>query len=315
MKKLQGLAWSPAWVTHLGCVAGCLDYLGIGLSRPWLWGGTGHAFVINIHPELCPSGPTAWNTDMLHDLAPNLGYTEWAVFAHKGMGEDAFAQGQRDAWDRARAWIDGDKPCYGWELAVPEFYVIQGYDEIGYYYSGARCDAGTGPKHWQELGDTGIGSVEVFGVGRGQAASPEKTVRDALQSALHHASRPAEWIFGDYESGLRAFDIWADALEQGKANRFGLGYNTAVWSECRSLAVGFLREAKAKLPQAAPALDEGIAAYGDVAAALTELGGLFPFGPEGEQVRSAEGAEFVRRAGEAERRGLDALRAVVEALG
>ena len=48
MKKLENLRWKPRNVTHLGCIKGCLDYLGMDVSEPWLYGATGHAFIINI---------------------------------------------------------------------------------------------------------------------------------------------------------------------------------------------------------------------------------------------------------------------------
>jgi hypothetical protein len=31
-KEIEGLRWVPRWVSHLGCVKGCLDYLGVGVS-------------------------------------------------------------------------------------------------------------------------------------------------------------------------------------------------------------------------------------------------------------------------------------------
>lgn len=43
---------------------------------------------------------------------------------------------QEQAWDYVRRQIDENLPCYGWELDVPEFYVICGYDEAGYYVCG-----------------------------------------------------------------------------------------------------------------------------------------------------------------------------------
>ena len=52
MKKLEGLIWKPFWTTHLGCIKGCLNYLGLNVSDGWLFGATGHAFVINIHEVL-----------------------------------------------------------------------------------------------------------------------------------------------------------------------------------------------------------------------------------------------------------------------
>jgi hypothetical protein len=59
MRALENCRWVPRWVAHLGAVKGCLNYLGIEMSDAWLYGGTGHAFVLNVHEGLCPSGPTA----------------------------------------------------------------------------------------------------------------------------------------------------------------------------------------------------------------------------------------------------------------
>ncbi len=60
MKQLKSLRWKPRWVSHLGCIKGCLDFSGIDISDAWLFGATGHAFIINMHEVVCPSGPTAW---------------------------------------------------------------------------------------------------------------------------------------------------------------------------------------------------------------------------------------------------------------
>ena len=52
MKQLENLRWKPHWTSHLGCIAGCLDYLDMEISNGWLFGATGHAFVINLHEEV-----------------------------------------------------------------------------------------------------------------------------------------------------------------------------------------------------------------------------------------------------------------------
>lgn len=36
MKALKSLKWSPKWVSHLGCIKGCLDYLGVEITDAWL---------------------------------------------------------------------------------------------------------------------------------------------------------------------------------------------------------------------------------------------------------------------------------------
>ncbi len=47
-KKLENLRWRPRYTSHLGCIKGCLNYLNLDVSDAWLFGATGHAFVINI---------------------------------------------------------------------------------------------------------------------------------------------------------------------------------------------------------------------------------------------------------------------------
>ncbi len=316
-KQIDDLRWRPRWVSHLGCVKGCLEYLGSDISWAWLYGGTGHAFVINIHEVVCPSGPTAWNTKPLcFELPSNLGYKLTDVRGYKNAPE--FAAKQEEAWDFVCESLDNDLPCYGWELDIPEWYVIYGYDDLGYFYSGAGCCEGKGPKPWQELGDSEIGALEVFSVKPTSPAPPEEVVKDAFGLVLKHAESPEEWIYPKYRSGPAGFDLWAEALEQGTADRFGQGYNGAVWAECRAEAVWFLAEARKRLAGKADALFiEATSHYATVAAKLRQLSELYPFqfeGEDGELVKDPQAAQLVRDAGEAERRGLEELGRIAGAL-
>lgn len=47
-KKLENFRWKPMNVTHLGCIKGCLNYLDLDVTDAWLFGATGHAFIMNI---------------------------------------------------------------------------------------------------------------------------------------------------------------------------------------------------------------------------------------------------------------------------
>ncbi len=317
-KQIDGLRWRPRWVSHLGCVKGCLGHLGVDISWPWLYGGTGHAFIINIHKVVCPSGPTAWHTEMLFRLAPNLGYRLAGVFGNKNDSD--FASKQEEAWALVRGSLDRDIPCYGWELRVPEFYTIYGYDDVGYYCSGPGCDSGEGPKPWQEVGTSKIGILEIYSVQPCDPEPDEKVVKKALAFAIRHAESPGKWIYPDYRSGPKAFDVWAEALERGTANRFGEGYNTSVWTECRGEAVAFLKEARARLAGKADSLfDEAILHYSVVHSKLRALMDLHPFqipnaNEENEQLRNPEGAAFVRAAGIAEAKGLEVLRRLLKSI-
>jgi hypothetical protein len=118
-----------------------LDYLGVDVSFPWLYGGTGNAFAINMNDTTFVDAALAWDTQSLFERAPNLGFTRGGFTHDPGQGEDTsaelFLEAQRQAWDFVRAAIDRGIPCYGWELShVPSYWVINGYDDVGYYYSG-----------------------------------------------------------------------------------------------------------------------------------------------------------------------------------
>jgi hypothetical protein len=309
-KMLDGLQWTPRWVSHLGCVKGCLDYLGLDVSDAWLFGATGHAFIINMHDVVCPSGPTAWHSEMLRKLGKNVGYSSRGLFATRKDAD--FDEKRRSIWDNTKLALDNDLPTYGWELDIPEYYVVYGYDDVGYYYSGPLCDDGAGPKPWQELGDTDIGVLEVYSILKGEAADDRTTVKEALAFALAFAESPAEWVYAKYKAGLAGFDKWIKALEGGTAHSHGAAYNAQVWHECRGLAVDFLKEARERLGEVAGPFDEAIGHYEVVAENLKKVAELFPFVERKEEhvkdkERCAEAAEALRAAREAEEGGLKAL--------
>lgn len=326
MNELQGLGWSPRWVSHLGCLKGCLDHLGVETSDGWLYGATGHAFVINIHNALCPSGPTAWKSEPIHRLGRNLGYTPHLVFGFKQ--EDSFRAKQQLAWGSVRSAIDEGVPCFGWELDIPEYYVVYGYNGAGYLYRGPGCDGGAGPKPWPSLGDSGIGVLEVYVIRPHAAADDTALVRDALRFAAQFGRDPSPWTLDGYAGGLGAYDACIAALESGSADGFGTAYNGAAWSECRTNAVGFLAEARKKVSGAgSSAFPAAQDSYGAVAESLKAVALEFPFvhsaGGECEDAMKANILDSARReraiaalraARAAEEAGLQALRAIVEAL-
>jgi hypothetical protein len=318
VKSLPGLRWQRAWTAHMGCLKSCLDYLGVAISRPWLYGGTGHAFVLNVHEALCPSGPTAWNTSMLFRLAPNLGYRPHGMAVWRGEAGEGFGEKQREAFDLVRAAIDRGLPCYGWQMEAPDYYLITGYDDVGYYYAGEECEEGRGPLPWEKLATWDVDLLEVYRVEPVPPAPDEKTVSGALAFALKHALQPAEWIKPAYRSGPAGFGLWAEALEAGDASRDGCAYNAAVWHECREMAVEFLAEARTRLPGRCDHLfDQAAGHYAVVRDRLAELAQLVPMRPGWDDVgklTSPDGAVLMRQAADAERQGLACLERIVAAL-
>lgn len=308
--RLEGLRWRPSWVSHQGCLLGCLEYLGSDISPGWLYGGDGHAFALNLHPELCPSGPTAWRHEVVSKLARNVGVAIWELAAEHQAPEGPARQ--RMLWGFVRGCLDLGIPCLGWALDVPEWYVVFGYDEVGYYYSGAGHADGGGPVPWDQVpwGWTHLAAVLPC------AALPdEEIVRAALRFALDSAG--GAHAFPEFHTGPAAFVAWAAALENGTASRHGHLYNALCWGECRARAVEFLTAARAKLDGLADeAFDAAIREYRATAEALGRAGASEPFRPDFEErLKSPEQAALVRSAAGSEQRALEAVTAALASFG
>jgi hypothetical protein len=309
LKKLESLKWVPTWTSHMGCIKGCLNYLGIDIPLSWIFGGTGHAFIINIGSDSCPSGPTAWRYEMIFKLSRNLGYFIDGVWAHKTMPD--FKEKRKQGWTHIKAAIDKGIPCYGWELGIPEFQNITGYDETGYYFVGPPTEVEEGPRPWNDLGETEIGVFELYSIQPGKKAQVETVVREALKYVKRQVK--GEYKFDNYYTGPEAFEKWASGVSEGKADLGGLGYNTEVWWECRLHAVEFLIEAKRRMGKHNALFDTAVKHYEEIVVKLNEVKKLYLFNPGnyGKLIEvndsSADAAKLIHDAGIAERKGLESL--------
>lgn len=321
MATMLDLRWQPAWISDIGCLRPIAHNLGRDLSWPWLFGASGYAFLLNIHEELCPSGwHCAENDDAIPPLLRNVGLAlDWFTTPrHEFPPEEDRPRRRQEIWDRFRAAIDAGRPCFGYDLEIGDYYVVYGYDEIGYYYSGPMCDEGKGPLPWQELGQNSM--VKLLSLGAVDACEPADdatVVREALRFAVEHAQSQRR---DAYRAGLEAYDQWIKALEQGHIEGWGLPYNAACYHECRANAVGFLEEAKGRLDASmTPLLDEAAGQYRVVAQQLEATTKLFPTfseKPEGvtDEERVERAIDAVKAAKAAEARGAMALQEVLPSL-
>jgi hypothetical protein len=284
------------------------------MSTAWLYGGTGHAFLLNVQESVSAAGPTAWHTERLFQLGYNLGYAVQGVCAFRHGKE--FAEQQKVAWEQTKRALAQGLPCYGFDLEIPEYYVVYGCEEEAYLYRGVS----EGRKPWQELGGSEIGLLEMYWVERCEGADDRAVVQEALEFALEFAKSPRKWIMPGYAAGLDGYDAWIRALESGRADGFGMAYNAAVWAECRELAVPFLEEAAERIGGAVAALArEAAGRYAAVREELRAVFALFPFHErEPEQIRDvkrcAQAVGHLRRAREAEAAGLEVLRRLYQSL-
>jgi hypothetical protein len=321
LKVLDGLQAETRWTSHMGCLEGSLRYLGLDVSSAWVYGISGHAFVVSIHDAVSPSGVTAWDADTFTQLAENVGCAIEGVFAFNT--DEDFALKQELAWERARKAINEGFPVYAWEVADAEFQIVNGYNEHGYICQGTD---GSQHKAWGELGNSDVGVLAVYTVRPAEAPDPAVAIKRALEFAVGYdrARRSREVPFAtglEFKRGAAAYDTWIRALRSGKPTGFGVAYNAIVWSECRRFAAAFLKEARRLVdPELAPLFGEAIRAFRTASASLTKVSDTFPLddGPYDERladkalVRTA--IEALGQARDAELEGMKVLERIVSSL-
>jgi hypothetical protein len=275
----------------------------VDIAAPFAWDG------------LCVNDCAPRNPGMVARLGGNLGFRARAVCAcPHGSHRDA-AAAQRRAWDLVRGSIDEGWPCIGFELADPNFFLINGYGDEEYAFLALDRDgeASQAAVRWESIGRI-VGWIRVQAIISAPPAPDEVVVRDALRAATEVMTR--EHDGGMFLLGLAGYDLWAAALENGAASDVGHRANAAAWAELKAGAVGFLREATERLPSRADDLfDEAIAHYAAAAGKLEELLALHTAPAiEGELIRSPEAAALVREAEAAEREGFPLLARIAEAV-
>lgn len=299
-----------SWASFPGCVKSCSDFLGCGYSADWIYGVSGYAFIINMFPGTCPSGPTAFENQFLRDNLESLGLRFEAVNSWKGSPD--FAEAQQQAFQLAKTTLARGNPAFGWALGILEYYPIKGTDAENYFY--ADFDGSTQKCRWDSLGTGSDIMLEVYGL---SAVKPEADVLDQARQALkfvaeYHAD-PQKYALAGYTQGPAAYDVWTESLHQGDFDPFGLAYNARVWCEARERARGFLLELKQQLgnERDLSSLDKAAESFGAVAAALEGICGLYRFPPQGEDFtpeHADKAAALLNQAKLAELEGVEQLR-------
>ena len=125
--RLANLKQPPLNTTMMGALKGASDYHGLKLSGPMIYGLSGHAFLINIHVELCPSGPYVWKRKNAKPLIANMGMkmTDLGFF-----GTDAAPEARAKIERQLREALDKRIPC---SLINLENQLIDGYDDAGLF--------------------------------------------------------------------------------------------------------------------------------------------------------------------------------------
>ena len=241
-KIIPNLKMYPFETTMMGVLKGITDYFDIAVSDAWLFGGSGHAFLINIHEQLCPSGPYCWKYETFYELLRNLGismknlgfFTSKSTLEERGKIEEGLKKN-----------IDAKIPC---SLLNMENQLISGYGDTYFIVQKPwpKVDFPFTPKMltfqtWKELGDEV--HIDFFTFDKIQRADDKTVIRESLSYGVDLTRNPGKYrLEKQYVIGLEAYNTWIKAIKDGHGVSHGNLWNGTVWGECRKMASRYFSE-------------------------------------------------------------------------
>lgn len=246
-KRIANLKMYPFETTLMGVLKGVVDYFDIPVSDAWLFGGSGHAFLINIHEQLCPSSPYCWKYETFFKLVANFGISikDLGFFSAENGPDE-----RRKVEEYLKRSIDAGTPC---SLLNMENQLISGYNDTNFIVEKPwpKVDLPFTPKAltfqtWKELGDEV--HVNFFTFAKVVATDDKTAINESLDCAVDMTRNPERYRLEHYYIGLEAYDAWVKAVKDGYGASHGNWWNGTVWRECREMASRYFMEIAQKYP-------------------------------------------------------------------
>ena len=240
MEHSGALTQPPYDTSLLGVAVGALRHHGNEVAPGEAFVLSGHAFALNIHPDLCPSAPYCWDYRACVELLRNIGLETRELGT---LMPTAAADAKRRLESRVHEALEQGAVC---SLLNLDHQLVLGRDEKSFLLAQPwgpeppstpeRLTFGT----WQEC-QTGP-PVEFFAFMPCEPAS-STPLEDALAFAVDAWKRPGCMTEGPYGFGPLAYDRWLAALQADSIDVHGNWWNASVWGECRAFAAEYFATA------------------------------------------------------------------------
>ncbi len=220
--------------------------------------------------------------------------------------------------------LDRGIPVLAWDLFVPEFGIIYGYDDEA---RTLRCRDITkdGELPYEKLGRGQVHELYVMAITDTLPADKWTMLHGALRMAVRHAREQGyKREHSQYRNGLAGYDAWIEAFEKRNVEVYGNTLHGLYVYDQRLFAAQFLKQIAAELQGESAAakrlrLLAGQAAvhYDNVADRLGEFVVRFPFPKGGDPNDAEQAAAAIRLLAEAraeEEQGVELLEEMLTVL-
>lgn len=309
--------WTKTWTSAASAIYGAVSYTDKKhLTLSDVMGFTGHAFRMNVDREMMHvAAPTSFPGGyILRRNLCNLGFTSCLADPTAPLTPDKVEK----TVALVQQSIDRGVPAIAFDLFIPEFGLIYGYDDDQQLFY-AKDVSKDGTITYSEFADPKIDLLFVTTISESLPHSKYEMLRMALDMIVDHA-RGREWMHvfeGKFVQGLAGYDAWISVLERRSADAHGHAFNTEVIADAREHAARFLQDLAFRWDggnvverNVRKHAGEAALCYSTVAEALGKVRELFPF-PEGGIPNDEETADraiaLLKQAQEAETRGVEML--------
>jgi hypothetical protein len=294
-----------------------------GLSHTDVMGFTAHAFRIIIDREEVEVGSYSFfDWQLRHaEALRNLGYIVRTTGRQNHIAPTP--EELETALEMIQTSLDAGIPALSWDLFIPEWGVIYGYDDEARMLQ-CRDVRRDGELPYEKLGRGEVTELYLLTIMDSKSIDHRTMLRGALKLALEHAhvQQFHENESAGHYNGLAAYDAWIYAFERRAANPFGNAVNTGKVCDAREFAVQFLQELASgwKEPGDEPLRQLACQAadqYAIVAGNLSMMRDMFPFphgGDPGNDAEATRAISLLREAKEAETEGVGLLARMLELL-
>ena len=245
--ELSNLKQSDLCSTMMSCIKGANDYFDLDWSLPKLYGYSTHAFMVNVHKDLCPSSPYVWNHDRFYLALRNMGMRRSGTVMLEKYSPAAL---KTQTELRIKEHLDAGKVCI---MDFLEHQLIAGYDDGGFLLlkpwncsSPVELPSLSFASFSEALERKDEGWVGFTFLEKEDLRSDEESLlRDALAAILKMRSDPGSFAMPGYACGDAGWEAWLQAVDKGLGTGHGHWWTGMVWSECRNMAGEFFKEAGA----------------------------------------------------------------------
>ena len=236
----EGTRQPPFDTSLLGVAVAAAERYGLERTPEEAFVLSGHAFALNIHPDLCPSGPYCWDFPRSLALLANLGLEMRELGT---LLPTADPGDKRRLEESVRQEFEHGAVC---SLLHLDHQVVTGCDEEGFVLARpwgpeppstpARLTFGT----WAECrSGPPVAFFRLAPCTRGSATP----LADAVDFAIEAWRQPDGMTEAPYRFGPDGYDLWLAALGNGEIDEHGNWWNASVWGECRAFAGRYFGEA------------------------------------------------------------------------